>query len=77
MINSEGGPEERHRYSDRLLPEVACLQSFYMAQGYQKNLSSTYWPLFHHSGLSLVFYRTKARLLPCLVTKSVSNVVET
>ena len=54
-INSEEGPEERHRYSDRLLPDVTCLQSFYMAQGYQKNLSSTYWPLFHHSGLSLVF----------------------
>ena len=23
VINSEEGPEERHRYSDRLLPEVA------------------------------------------------------
>ena len=58
VINSEEGPEERHRYSDRLLQEVACLQSFYRAQ---KKFSSTYWPLFHHSGLSLAFYRTKAQ----------------
>ena len=38
VINSKEGPEERHRYSDRLLQEVACLQSFYMAQSYQKKI---------------------------------------
>ena len=38
VINSEEGPEERHRYRDRLLQEVACLQSFYMAQSYQKKI---------------------------------------
>ena len=68
VINSEEGPEERHRYSDRLLPEVAWLQSFYMAQSYL---------YFITLGCLWYFYRTKARSLPCLVTKSVSNVVET
>ena len=60
VINSKEGPEERHRYSDRLLPEVACLQSFYRAQ---KKFSSTYWPLFHHSGLSLVFLSDKSPII--------------
>ena len=68
VINSEEGPEERHRYSDRLLQEVACLQSFYMAQSYL---------YFITLGSLWYYYRTKARSLPCLVTKSVSNVFET